>query len=111
MTPMFAVFAQSSVTTTSQGLSVWQAYALVVVGILVSIVLPILMRYLHSIGGAGLSSLWSVVKPYLVVGALSLVAAVVVLAFAGQAIETWQWQNALLAGYAWDSTLQKIAKP
>ena len=92
-----------------QKLTIIQAYELVVLGIIVSIVLPILRR-LVPIPDGGPKALQSAVRPYLVIGAVSLVAAVLVIAFAGESAKNWSWQTALLAGYAWDSTLQKIGK-
>ena len=46
-------------------------------------------------------------RPYLVVGAVSLLTAVLIVALNnGQFSSPY---TALLAGYAWDSTLQKVA--
>lgn len=47
-----------------------------------------------------------VMKPYLVLGAASACTAFLVLAFAGESLT--DPRAALLAGYAWDSTLQKL---
>ena len=84
----------------------WELYPYVVLGILISVVLPILRGYLpkpmKSIDGD--KPLW---KVYLGTGLFSLLAAVVIMALAGDAIKTWNRQTALLAGFAWDSLLQK----
>jgi hypothetical protein len=85
----------------------WQMYMLAVLGILISVALPILKRALPRVAKDGLGDLWEVAKPYLAVGAFSLLTALLVIAFAGDTIKTWQ--AALLAGYAWDSTIQKVA--
>jgi hypothetical protein len=82
----------------------WSAYLLVSLGIAVSIVLPVLRALvplpppLNPAVAAG---------PYLAVGAVSLLTAVLILAFNdGQFSSPY---TAILAGYAWDSTLQKVA--
>jgi hypothetical protein len=82
----------------------WQAYLLVTLGIAISIVLPVLRALIPvppplAPGGPA--------RPYLVVGAVSLLTAVLIMAFNnGQFSSPY---TALLAGYAWDSTLQKLA--
>jgi hypothetical protein len=81
-------------------------YSFCVVGILVSIILPILRRFLprpRTLVADGAP--W---RRYAAVGAFSLLTAVVVLAFGKGSVSSWQWFDALLAGYAWDSTLQKV---
>jgi hypothetical protein len=84
----------------------WGFYPYVVLGILISVALPILRGYLPKpmkfIDGD--KPLW---KVYLGTGLFSLLAAVVIMALAGDAIKTWNRQTALLAGFAWDSLLQK----
>ncbi len=106
------LFAQAVVPDTAvQQLTIMRAYELVVVGIVISIVLPMLRKLLPSAGAAlAVKEYWPEVRPYVGIGAVSLVAAVIVLAFAGEAAKSWSWQSAILAGYAWDSTLQKVGK-
>lgn len=91
-----------------------QIYSWCVLGILISILLPILRGLLPKPPGvqgvrSTLSTFWTYAKPYVVVGMFSLLTGFLIVAF------TWgtlhDWRAALLAGYAWDSTLQKIAKP
>lgn len=92
-------------------------YAFCVLGILVSIVLPILKAMLPAppVDGAAapqaltMSDLWQRAKPYLVIGAFSLLTGILIVAFTYGTLK--DWRAALLAGYAWDSTLQKIGKP
>jgi hypothetical protein len=43
------------------------------------------------------------------VGAFSLLTAVIILAISKNQVDHWVWQDALLAGFAWDSLLQKVA--
>jgi hypothetical protein len=82
----------------------WSAYLLVSLGIAISMVLP-LLRALIPAPPPLVPALPA--KPYLVVGAVSLLTAVLILAFNdGQFSSPY---TALLAGYAWDSTLQKVA--
>lgn len=82
-------------------------YGFSVLGILISIALPILRRQLPTPSLLAPSDLpaW---KRYGAIGLFSLVTAVVVIAFGKSSVATWQWFDALLAGYAWDSTLQKV---
>ena len=91
-----------------------QIYLWCVLGILISILLPILRALLPKPptvqGSRGIvSTFWTHAKPYLVVGLFSFLSGFLIVAF------TWgtlnDWRAALLAGYAWDSTLQKIVKP
>jgi hypothetical protein len=88
------------------------AYLTVALGIVISVVLPILRQFLPKppiIGGvAAVDQTRTVVKQYLVLGIFSLLTALVIMAFASSLLDTWK--AALLAGYAWDSTLQKIGR-
>jgi len=93
-------------------------YGLVSLGVLISIVLPVIKKSVIKpaptapIKGqtAGVSSKISEfltdAKPYLLTGLFSLIVALLLLAFLGEDIE--DWRTALLAGYAGDSTLQKL---
>ena len=87
-------------------------YLLCVAGIIVSILLPILKALLPKPLGVDANSgkaFWDFAKPYLIVGLFSLITGLLIVAF------TWGTitdpRAAILAGYAWDSTLQKISKP
>ena len=82
------------------------------IGVAISIVLPALLAYVKGKfappAGAeayGVGDIWPVIKPYLALGVLSIIIAVIVVA-AVDDIKTWK--GAMLAGYAADSTLQKI---
>ncbi|MEN3339692.1 MAG: hypothetical protein V7647_3368 [Acidobacteriota bacterium] len=89
---------------TAVPLPFWSAYLLVALGIAISMVLPVL-RALIPAPPPLVPALPA--GPYLAVGAVSLLTAVLVLAFNdGQFSSPY---TALLAGYAWDSTLQKVA--
>jgi hypothetical protein len=81
-------------------------YGFCVLGILISIVLPI-VRQLLPVPRLFASDVpaW---KRYVAVGIFSLITAVVVVAFGKGSVSGWLWYDALLAGYAWDSTLQKV---
>jgi hypothetical protein len=48
---------------------------------------------------------WERVRPYVATGLFSLVVALLVAAVVGSQLDTWS--KALIAGYLWDSTLQK----
>ncbi len=94
-----------SITTTG-------IYAFCVLGILVSILLPIVKTMLPA--GAAAQSLtwsdrWQQAKPFMAIGIFSLLTALLIIAFTWGTLK--DWRAALLAGYAWDSTLQKVTKP
>lgn len=89
-----------------------------VLGIVISIVLPILRALLPkppAPPGAAAAApkflvvLWDKAKPYLVVGAFSLLTAFLIIALTGDTVVGFK--GGLLAGYLWDSTLQKLGKP
>ena len=81
-------------------------YWFCVLGILISIVLPILRQLLPK--PAFITTDIPAWKRYAGVGLFSLITAVVVVAFGKNSVSSWLWYDALLAGYAWDSTLQKL---
>jgi len=88
-----------------------------VVGIVISIVLPILRALLPkpAVPGAAAAQpkfmvvLWNLAKPYLIVGVFSLLTAFLIIALTGDTVKGFK--AGLLAGYLWDSTLQKLGKP
>jgi|GEM_PF-1960121 len=90
----------------------WTTFAFIVVGILASVLVPIFWQAARaSLPARGFSGfgalLWTAVRPYLLLGLASIATAPVIYAFGGATLDG-HWQLALLAGYAWDSTLQKI---
>jgi len=99
------------------GLTTLQVYYWSVLGIVISVLLPILRGLLPrppgvldaNAAGAFLTALWVHARPYLAVGLFSLVTGVLIVAFTYGTLK--DWRAAFLAGYAWDSTLQKIGKP
>lgn len=88
-------------------------YGLVALGVFISIILPVLKQYIirpsdGEVAGAGsaMQQFMVVAKPYLITGLFSLIVALLLMAFLGDNIA--DWRAALLAGYAGDSTLQKL---
>jgi hypothetical protein len=84
-----------------------------VLGVLFSVVLPIVRSTLpvgaerHEAGqDAFWGHVWVIAKPYVMVGLFSLIVGLLVTAFAQDSLN--DWRAALLAGYAADSTLQKL---
>ena len=86
-------------------------------GVLVSVLLPPLSIYVRALfpqrqtpaaGLAAVPSWIAALKPYALLGLFSLITALMVLAALGDKVATWR--EAIIAGYAWDSTLQKLAK-
>jgi hemoglobin-like flavoprotein len=84
-------------------------YLWCVLGIGVSVLLPILTALLPKPLGRTLAAgVMAEVRPYIVTGLFAAIAAVVVIAAAGEAAKAWTNAAALVAGYSWDSTLQKL---
>ena len=86
-------------------------YLFIVLGIIISVILPILRQSLpapkEGVRATTLiSRLWPIAKPYVSLGAFSILAGLVMFAFAGATLANWS--AALLFGYAFDSTLQKL---
>jgi len=87
-------------------------YIFCALGVFISILLPILRQSLPQPKGgtAGMTSFFSrfatKAKPYVVSGVFSVIVAILIIAFVGDSITNWE--GALLIGYAWDSTIQKI---
>ncbi len=98
----------------------WSIYGACVLGIVISVTLPIIWeavyRYFPKPPRAGTTgvgfapptvvALWKIVTPYLLLGAASALTAILIVAFAGKTLTSPG--AAVLAGYAWDSTLQKL---
>ena len=88
------------------------SYIPVALGVIISVVLPIIRKMIPgaSAGPAGvegfLPRFWSVAKPYVILGVFSLLVGLLIVAFVGDTLT--DWRVALMTGYAWDSTLQKI---
>jgi hypothetical protein len=98
------------------GSDLWK-YGFCIVGIVISVLLPPLWAFVKSKfqppppGGAkgfgvAVATFWTLLLPYLALGAASALTSVIIIAVAGPKIESTA--AALLAGYAWDSTLQKL---
>jgi len=92
--------------TSIESFPFYPQYCFCVLGILISIILPILRRFLPK--PLTLSADPPVWKRYAVIGLFSLITAIVVMAISKDKTTSWQWYDALLAGYIWDSTLQKL---
>lgn len=85
-------------------------------GIVISVVLPGLWAYVRErfpapsgTGPKGMvdrSGLIALIRPYAALGFASALTAILVLALVGDSVA--DYKAALLAGYAWDSTLQKL---
>jgi hypothetical protein len=94
----------------------WSLFAWCVLGVVISVVLPSLWAtvrtWLPKAAPAGVagksrwSAVWKAVKPYFALGLASALTSVLLLAVLGDRITSPQ--GAILAGYAWDSTLQKL---
>lgn len=97
----------------------FEAYLWCVLGIVISVLLPILWeavnRYFPNKPSRALLTMsasetaiafWRVVMPYLLLGVTSALTAILVVAAMGDTLK--DYRAALLAGYAWDSTLQRL---
>ncbi len=93
------------------------SYIACAAGVILSIIIPVLAKAVKKqfeIGGPSelsgfgllIRSIWQLMRPYAIIGAFSLAVALIIVAFSGDTLKTWQ--GALIAGYLWDSTLQKV---
>lgn len=91
-------------------MSTAELYGFVALGVVASVVLP-LIRALLPKPNVGLRQwaglLWPKIRPYVATAVFSLIVAALLMAFLGDTISTWR--SALLAGYSFDSTLQKLS--
>lgn len=90
-----------------------ETYLFVVLGIIISIILPILRKGIPKEKGTENENLKitkrlsGIAKPYLTVMAFSMVTALIILAILGESFEQQDWRVILWAGYTWDSLMQK----
>jgi len=75
-------------------------------GVVISVVLPIIRKYLPKTNEIKTQGAWAIIRPILMVGLFSLLTSLLLVAFFKDQLQ--DWRAALLAGYAWDSTLQKL---
>lgn len=81
-------------------------------GVAISVLLPILRQSLPRPSGttagvdAFLPRFWRVAKPYFILGLFSLLVAIVLMVWQPEGFN--DYRTAFLAGYLFDSTLQKI---
>jgi hypothetical protein len=96
----------------------WEAYLSCASGVILSVAIPILSKSVQQHFGAGgpaevggamrlMGLIWRQTRRYRILAAFSLAVAALLVAFLGDSLVTWK--GALIAGYLWDSTLQKIA--
>ena len=87
-----------------------------ILGIVISVLLPPLWAFVKNKFapvqpgqkgfGAAVVTIWTLLLPYLALGVASTLTSILVIAVAGDKITSAM--GAVLAGYAWDSTLQKL---
>jgi chromate transport protein ChrA len=93
-------------------MSFWSTYLAVVAGIVISVLYPILRQALPRprVGVAGvpgfLPRAWNASKPYIVTLIFAFVTAPLIMAFLGDKLDSWP--AALLAGFAWEATIEKV---
>lgn len=81
-------------------------YLSVALGVVISVALPIVRALLPKPPQAlGSGPPWERVRPYVATGVFSLIVALLIVAAMGDKLDSSA--TALLAGYMWDSTLQK----
>ena len=82
-------------------------YLSVAGGVVISVLLPLLRALLPKPRAAMAGGItWGMMRPYVATGIFSLVVAMLIVAAMGDQLNSWS--TALIAGYAWDSTLQKL---
>jgi hypothetical protein len=83
-------------------------YFVCAVGIAISVLLPLVRDQLPK-PRALVSTPPPLIRNYFFVALFSVITALILMAFARETVTKWVWYDALLAGYVWDSTLQKMA--
>ena len=80
----------------------------VTVGIVISVLLPLIRAMLPKPPAALRSDFgwWEAVRPYVATAIFSFIVAALIVAALGDKLNSWA--TALIAGYTWDSTLQKV---
>ena len=92
----------------------WLTYLIVAAGIVISVIYPVLRQALPKPKGgvAGVRGwmprFWTAAKPYLATLIFALITAPLIMAFLGDKLGSWP--PALLAGFAWEATVEKIRK-
>ena len=93
-------------------MSIIAIYPYVMLGIVISVILPILRKSIPTpppnstfFNMRFKQRVWPIAKPYLMLGIFSLLAAIVIVASLGETIA--DWKVAVIAGFSWDSLLQK----
>lgn len=82
-------------------------YLSVAGGIVISVVLPLIRALLPRPPKAlAEGATWPTIRPYVATGVFSLIVALLIVAAMGDQLNSWA--TALIAGYTWDSTLQKL---
>jgi hypothetical protein len=82
-------------------------YLSVAGGIVISVLLPLIRAFLPKPPKSLASETkWESIRPYVATGFFSLIVAVLIVAVMGDRLNSWS--TALIAGYTWDSTLQKL---
>ena len=82
-------------------------YFCVAAGIVMSVLLPLIRALLPKPPVAlRAEPTWDAIRPYVATGVFSLVVALLIVAAMGSRLDSWS--TALIAGYTWDSTLQKL---
>ncbi len=95
-----------------------EAYLACAAGVILSVTIPVLSKSVQQqfsaggpaeVGGAVrlMGLIWQQTRRYRILAAFSLAVAALIVAFLSDTLVTWK--AALIAGYLWDSTLQKIA--
>jgi hypothetical protein len=91
-------------------------YFCVFVGIVISVILPILRKAIPTPPQDSTfrnvlfkDRIWPIAKPYLMLGAFSALAAIIIVASVGDTLA--DWRLAVIAGFSWDSLLQKAGHP
>lgn len=96
-------------------MSLITVYPYVALGIVISVVLPILRKSIPTpsrdsrFAGKGFRErLWPIAKPYVMLGIFSLLAAIIIVASLGDTLT--DWKLAVIAGFSWDSLIQKAGQ-
>ena len=103
--------------------SLLKIYGFIVIGIIISVIIPILRKLLPKPPAEVLSAIktatrkeptfWTIffeaARPYFYLAIFSIVTAVIVLAYLGSSAYGIAWSSAVIYGFTWDSIVQKAA--
>lgn len=109
---MNMILMQTSEGSSTVHLNDWQSFIWIVLGVILSVTVPIAVKVLKpkvELQGTSSSRSFKWAEPYIKTGAASVVVGfltLITVRYTGGNFT--DWTQALMTGYLWDSTLQKV---